>query len=159
MLGAETGNRIHEGCPEFWWETYGGWQRVYAWRVIRANICSWRVKVTWKETGFVNNWMHVTRDLSHEVCVIREWLVFGLENFVFLKFFRLDKSSTLTSCADGLVTVSDLWDVSAYIKSTVLSVQEIWNYKKVTNLATGHSSIKNSKACTSRGEGAQETED
>ena len=49
--------------------------------------------------------MHVTRDLSHEVCVIRELFVFGRENFVFLKFFRLDKSSC---CADGLVTVSNL---------------------------------------------------
>ena len=52
--------------------------------------------------------MHVTLDLSHEVCVIRELFVFGRENVVCLKFFRLDKSSTLTSCADGLVTVSDL---------------------------------------------------
>ena len=52
--------------------------------------------------------MHVTRDLSHEVCVIRELFVFGRENFVFLKFFRLDKPLSLTSCAVGLVTVSDL---------------------------------------------------
>ena len=52
--------------------------------------------------------MHVTRDLSHEVYVIRELFVFGRENFVFLTFFRLDKSSSLTSWADGLVTVSDL---------------------------------------------------
>ena len=52
--------------------------------------------------------MHVTRDLSREVCVLRELFVFGRENFVSLKFFRLDKSSSLTSCAVGLVTVSDL---------------------------------------------------
>ena len=57
--------------------------------------------------------------------MIRELFVFGRENFVFLKFFRLNKLSTLTSCAVGLVTGCDLLDVSAYIKSTVLSVQEI----------------------------------
>ena len=39
--------------------------------------------------------------------MIRELFVSGLENFVFLKFFRLAKSSSLTSCAVGLVTVSD----------------------------------------------------
>ena len=27
--------------------------------------------------------MHVTRDLFHEVCVIRELFVFGRENFLF----------------------------------------------------------------------------
>ena len=32
--------------------------------------------------------MHVTRDLSHEVCVIRELFVSGRENFVFLRFYR-----------------------------------------------------------------------
>ena len=75
--------------------------------------------------------MNVKRDLSHEVCVIRELLVFGRENFVFLRFFRitdskrphgllgvngisvtvnrqnltgLDKSSSLTSCTAGLAT-------------------------------------------------------
>jgi len=30
----------------------------------------------------------VTRDLFHEVCVIRELFVFGRENFVSLKFLR-----------------------------------------------------------------------
>ena len=31
--------------------------------------------------------MHVTRDFSREVCVIRELFDFGRENFVFLRFF------------------------------------------------------------------------
>ena len=31
--------------------------------------------------------MHVTRDLSPEVCVIRELFVLGRENLVFLRFF------------------------------------------------------------------------
>ena len=104
--------------------------------------------------------MHVTRDLSHRVCAIRELFVFGRENFVFLKFLRLDKSSSLTSCAVGLVTVNDLLDVSANIKSTVFSVQEILNSKRMGNeWATGHSSIKNSKPCASRGEWAKQTDD
>ena len=66
------------------------WQRVYAWRVIRAKTWTWRVKVTLKETWFGNTWMHVTRDLFHEVCVIRE--LFGRENFVSLRFLRLTDS-------------------------------------------------------------------
>ena len=32
--------------------------------------------------------MHVTRDLFHEVCVIRELFAFGRENFVSLMFLR-----------------------------------------------------------------------
>jgi len=32
--------------------------------------------------------MHVTRDLFHEVRVIRELFMFGRENFVFLRFLR-----------------------------------------------------------------------
>ena len=32
--------------------------------------------------------MHVTRDLFHEVCMIRVLLVFGRENFVSLRFLQ-----------------------------------------------------------------------
>ena len=32
--------------------------------------------------------MHVTRDLFHEVCVIRELFAFRRENFVSLRFLR-----------------------------------------------------------------------
>ena len=62
--------------------------------------------------------MHVMRDLSHEVCVIRELFVFGHEKFRFLEVFPtiIDskqshgllsvnvisvRSSSLTSCAAG----------------------------------------------------------
>ena len=38
--------------------------------------------------------------------MIRELFVYGCENFVFLKFFRLDKSSSSTSCTVGLFTVA-----------------------------------------------------
>ena len=33
--------------------------------------------------------MHVTRDLSHEVCVIRELFVFGREKFRFPEVFPI----------------------------------------------------------------------
>ena len=56
---------------------YRGWQRVYAWRVMRAKICMWRVKVTKKEMWFVNTRMLVTRDLSPEVFVIHNLFVLG----------------------------------------------------------------------------------
>lgn len=50
-------------------------------------------------------------------------------------------------------------DVSAYIKSTVLSVQEIRNSNKVTNGPQGTVASKTAKsACASCGEGAQQTE-
>ena len=76
---------ITVGCVQMRRESKLGWQRVYAWRVTRAKICPGRVKVTQKETWFVNTWMHVTRDLYHKVCVIRElsldWCSF-MVNFV-----------------------------------------------------------------------------
>jgi len=79
--------------------------------------------------------MHVTRDLSHEVCVIRELLFFGRENFVFLKFSRLDKSSSLTSCAVSLVTVID----HSFERAGNL------NFKKVTNGPQGTVASKTAK--------------
>ena len=45
----------------------------------------------------------------------------------------------------SLVTVSDLWDVSAYIKSTVLSMQEIQNSKKLTDGPQGTLASKTAK--------------
>ena len=47
-------------------------------------------------------------------------------------------------------------DDSAYIKSTVLSVQEIRNSNKVTNGPQG--SVPSKTVCASCGEGAQQTE-
>ena len=60
-------------------------------------------------------------------------------------FSDLTSHYQLTSCAVGLVTVSDLWDVSAYIKSTVLSVQEVWNSKKVTKGPQGTVALKSAR--------------
>ena len=59
---------------------------------------------------------------------------------------ELGKSSSLTFCAACLVTVSDLWDVSAYIKFTVLSVQEIRNIYKVTSGPKGTVASKTAKS-------------
>ena len=152
-----------------------GCQRVYAWRVIRAKICMWRVIVNSKETWFTSTWMQVTRD-SWIICFwswkCRFTEVFptitdskrshGLlsVNVISVTVSHQNLTSSLTSCAASLVTVSDLWDVSAYIQSTVLSEQEIRNSKfKQSNWWTkGHGSIKNSKVCGSWGEGAQQTE-
>ena len=46
--------------------------------------------------------MHVTRDLFHEVCVIRELFVFGRENLVSLRFLRqwLIQNVTREFCKD-----------------------------------------------------------
>ena len=41
--------------------------------------------------------MHVTRDLFHEVCLIRGLLVFGRENFVSLRFLRQRLIQNVTS--------------------------------------------------------------
>ena len=56
--------------------------------------------------------MHVTRDLSPEVCVIRELFVLGRENLVFLRFFGGFSSNNCLRVPVGVngisVTVNDL---------------------------------------------------
>ena len=67
--------------------------------------------------------------------MIRELLFFGRENFVFLKFSRLNKSSSLTSCAVGLVTVID----HSFERAGNL------NFKRVTNGPQGTVASKTAK--------------
>ena len=79
--------------------------------------------------------MHVTRDLSHEVCVIRELFVFGRQNFVFLKFFRLEISfswsfSVLTSHHLWHLAQSVLWQSVTFEMFLPTSNPQFWACRK-----------------------------
>ena len=54
---------------------FEGTERIYAWRVVRPKLRTWRVKVSETGTWFVNSLMHVTRDLSCAICGTRELFV------------------------------------------------------------------------------------
>ena len=98
--------------------------------------------------------MHVTRDLSHKVCVIRELFVFGRENFVFLKFSQVIIFDILRSRSCDMT-----FEMLLPTSNPQFERAESSKFKKSNKWDTGHSSIKNSKACASCGEGAHQTED
>ena len=78
--------------------------------------------------------MHVTHDLSHKVCVIRELFVFGRENFVFLKFWQVIIFDILCSRS-----CDSQWPLRCYCQHQIhsLSMQKVWNSKKVKNGTQG----------------------
>ena len=73
---------------------------------MRARINAWRVKVTKRETWFVNIWMYA-RDLSPGKCVTRELFVSFCKN---LKFFG-DFPSFQASALSGYNRHSRFWNV------------------------------------------------
>ena len=98
------------------------------------------------ETWFVNTWMRVTRDLSHQVCVIRELFVFGRENFVFLKYFSTWQVIILDILRRR--SCDSQWPLRCFCLHQIHSFERAGNlkFKKVTNGPQGTVASKIAKA-------------
>ena len=125
--------------------------------MIRAKICSWRVKgIKRKRDSWIPECMWRVIYLTRYA-----WFV----NYLFLvvKISFSWSFSDLTSHHLRHLAQTVLWQSVTFEMFLPTSNPQFWacrkfEIQKSNEWATGHSSIKNSKACASRGEGAQQTE-